>query len=207
MGEKIDLKEIEKKAWRSTYQDGLWDIYIGLLIIGYALLFYLNYLEFEEPLLILFLVSWNAIPILILFFGKKFITPKRIGSVKFGEKRKKTKKRLTYFLTANVFILVIFLILTQLGIFELIPFEGLMVPLILGLFISIPLFIVAYFLDFSRLYVYSIFFGVGYLLSELFYPLVGAPLDSLLSFGVPGIVITLIGVYFLFSFLKKYPKE
>ena len=207
MVENVDLKEIEKKAWRATYQDGLWDIYIGLLITGFALIFYLNFLGLEEPLLIFFLCCWVTIPILILSFGKKFITPKRIGSVKFGKKRKKTKKRLTYFLTANVFILLMFLILTQLGLFELIPLEGLMVPLFFGLFISIPLSIVAYFLDFSRLYVYAIIFGLGYLLSELFYPIVGAPLDSFLSFGVPGIIITLIGVYFLISFLKKYPKE
>ena len=207
MVENVDLKEIEKKAWRATYQDGLWDIYMGLLITGFALIFYLNFLGLEEPLLIFFLCCWVTIPILILSFGKKFITPKRIGSVKFGKKRKKTKKRLTYFLTANVFILLMFLILTQLGLFELIPLEGLMVPLFFGLFISIPLSIVAYFLDFSRLYVYAIIFGLGYLLSELFYPIVGAPLDSFLSFGVPGIIITLIGVYFLISFLKKYPKE
>jgi len=205
--ENVDLKEIEKKAWRATYQDGLWDIYIGLLITGFALIFYLNFLGLEEPLLIFFLCCWMTIPILILSFGKKFITPKRIGSVKFGRKRKKTKQKLTYFLTANVFILLIFLILTQLGLFELIPLEGLMFPLILGLLISIPLSIVAYFLDFNRLYVYSIFFGLGYFLSELFYPLVGAPLDSFLSFGVPGIVITLIGIYFFISFIKKYPKE
>jgi len=207
MVEKMDLKEIEKKAWRSTYEDGLWDIYIGFLITGYAFLFYLNFLGFEDPQLIFFLIGWNAIPIFILSLGKKFITPKRIGSVKFGKKRKKTKKRLTYFLTANAFILLIFSILTPLGLFELIPLEGLMVPLVLGLFITIPLSIVAYFLDFSRLYVYSIFFGLGYFLSELLFPLVGTPLDSLLSFGVPGTVITLIGLYFLISFLKKYPKE
>ena len=207
MVEKVDLKEIEKKAWRATYQDGLWDIYIGLLIIGYAFLFWLNTFGIEEPLLIFFLICWNTIPILILTFGKKFITPKRIGLVKFGKKRKKTKKRLTYFLTANLFILLIFSILTPMGVFELIPLEGLMVPLFLGLFISIPLFIVAYFLDFSRLYVYSIFFGLGFLLSDLLFPLVGTPFDFLLSFGLPGIVITLIGVYFFISFIKKYPKE
>jgi hypothetical protein len=207
MVEIVDLKEIEKKAWRATYQDGLWDIYIGLLITGFAFLFLLNTFGIEEPLLFFFLICWNTIPILILFFGKKFITPKRIGSVKFGKKRKKTKKRLTYFLTANLFILLIFLILTPMGVFELIPLEGLMVPLFLGLFISIPLFIVAYFLDFSRLYVYSIFFGLGLLLSDLLFPLVGTPFDFLLSFGLPGIMITLIGVYFLISFIKKYPKE
>jgi hypothetical protein len=27
----INLKELERKAWRSVFQDGLWDIYLGLL--------------------------------------------------------------------------------------------------------------------------------------------------------------------------------
>jgi len=34
MTDNLDLKELEKKAWRSTFQDGLWDIYFGLLIFG-----------------------------------------------------------------------------------------------------------------------------------------------------------------------------
>ena len=31
MTEPLNLKEIEKKAWRSTFEDGLWDIYLGSL--------------------------------------------------------------------------------------------------------------------------------------------------------------------------------
>jgi len=27
----IDMKELEKKAWKSTFQDGLWDIMLGLV--------------------------------------------------------------------------------------------------------------------------------------------------------------------------------
>ena len=40
MSQEIDLKQIERKAFRSTYQDGLWDIYIGLVVIFMALYMY-----------------------------------------------------------------------------------------------------------------------------------------------------------------------
>jgi hypothetical protein len=33
MTTKLDLKEIEKRAFLSTYQDGIWDIYYGLIVI------------------------------------------------------------------------------------------------------------------------------------------------------------------------------
>jgi len=29
----FNLTEIEKKAYRSTFQDGLWDIFLGLLLL------------------------------------------------------------------------------------------------------------------------------------------------------------------------------
>ena len=34
MSEKIDLKELERRAFRSTFQDGLWDIFLGLLLLN-----------------------------------------------------------------------------------------------------------------------------------------------------------------------------
>ena len=36
----INLKEIERKAFRSTYQDGLWDIYFGLIVVGMSIFIY-----------------------------------------------------------------------------------------------------------------------------------------------------------------------
>ena len=32
MSEKLNLKELERKAWRSFFDDGLWDIFLGLLL-------------------------------------------------------------------------------------------------------------------------------------------------------------------------------
>ena len=37
MTEKMNLKEIEKKAYRFTYQDGIYDIMFGVLLLLFAL--------------------------------------------------------------------------------------------------------------------------------------------------------------------------
>ncbi len=36
MPQEIDLKQIERKAYLSCYQDGIWDLFIGLAFIGMA---------------------------------------------------------------------------------------------------------------------------------------------------------------------------
>ena len=35
MSTQLNLKEIERKAFRSTYQDGLWDIHLGLIFVRF----------------------------------------------------------------------------------------------------------------------------------------------------------------------------
>ena len=40
MSTQLNLKEIERKAFRSTYQDGLWDLFFGLVVVGMALFVY-----------------------------------------------------------------------------------------------------------------------------------------------------------------------
>jgi len=33
MNNQLNLKELERKAFRSTYQDGLWDVQFGFIVI------------------------------------------------------------------------------------------------------------------------------------------------------------------------------
>ncbi len=37
MNDAMDLKMLEKNAWRSFHQDGLWDIYLGLILWALAI--------------------------------------------------------------------------------------------------------------------------------------------------------------------------
>jgi len=208
MSENIDLKELEKKAYRSIFNDGLWDLFIGLIILtmGLNTLFgsILNLPELWN-IIVPSLVG-NIIAFLVFYLGKKFITIPRIGFVKFGPKRKSKQLKLKIFLFIVFIANIILFILPLTGIINYIQFEPLILILILGIGIfTIPFCVVAYFLDFTRLYYYAFLAGIGFFLTELLYPIVGAPLDTILAFGITGGVIVVIGLYYFIRFLKKYP--
>jgi len=199
--EKLSLKELEKKAYRSTFQDGIWDIYLGIIILGLALstigtLFGLP--SIISMLIILPLVYSIGIAILIL--GKKKITVPRIGYVKFGSKRQRRKKELVIFLSI---ILIINLIIFLLSNFEIIDIKGLFLLNII--IIVMPLGIVAYLLDFKRLYIIAFLIGIGIYFTIELQDILGFPLSPILIFGCIGIIIVSWGLYYLINFLKKYP--
>lgn len=208
MADDVDLKALEKKAYRSFFNDGLWDLFIGLIILNFGLNTFLSsLLNLSEFLsLIILTLGWNILAFLIFFLGKKFITIPRIGFVKFGPKRKSKEKKLKIFLSAFVIVNIFMVILPFTALFDNIELEPLLLTLFLGLtFFTFPFCVVAYFLDFNRLYYYAILAGIGLFLTELLYPILGSPLDTILSFGITGGAIVVIGLYYFIRFLKKYP--
>ncbi|MHA2281812.1 MAG: hypothetical protein ACXAC5_13295 [Promethearchaeota archaeon] len=205
MTENIDLKDLEKRAWRSTFQDGLWDIYFGLLFSGMGIYTIPQLFGLDDTLsLIMILMIWDFSLVPLLVIGKKLITIPRMGFVKFGRKRVVKKVKLAIFLLFMVGLNVIFLFL---------PFSGLNIRLnafttmlIIGiLFITVPICVVAYFLQFERLYLIAIMGGLGLSLAELLRPIVGSPLHSIITFCILGGIITVWGIVILNRFLKEYP--
>lgn len=207
MNEQFDLRGLEKRAWRSAFQDGIWDLYFGWLFLGLGIApFGDNFGLPGDVGSMIIILCWNIIAVLFLILGKKFITNPRIGFVKFGAKRKKMKKRLLGFLVFNMILVFLFLFVNISGFFDALNIGGLTEPLVVGLLlITVPLSILAYFLEYHRLYIYAIVFGLGFFISELLYPLVGSPLDLFLSQGLVGIAVFSIGLVYLTQFLRKYP--
>ncbi|MBD3195543.1 MAG: hypothetical protein GF317_10835 [Candidatus Lokiarchaeota archaeon] len=207
-GNEINLKELEKKAYRSFFQDGLWDIFIGILILNLGILMSDTFISNLEELSLLIITSvWNLIAFFILYFGKKFLTIPRLGYVKFGPKRKRRRTYLKVILLINCLIGIIFFIIQLGGFLPLAEINMILTSLILGfLFITIPFSVLAYILDFMRLFFYGFVFGLGFFLTEILYPLFGHPLDTLFAFIVPSVIIITIGCYYLLIFLHKYPR-
>lgn len=204
----IDLKLLEKKVYKSFFEDGFWDIFIGMLILGFAVSWTRVFFDIFEPWdLMIILIIWNTIAFLVFYLGKKFVTTPRIGIVKFGDKRKARQRRLRIFLAINVLFGFIIFFLTFFGLLEFLSLTGSLAPLIIGLVaITFPFTIIAYFLDFNRLYIYGLIGGLTFFMSDIIYSVLGSPLDSIIGFGVPGGIIIFIGLSFLIKFLRKYPK-
>ena len=107
MNTQIDLKELERKAFRSTYQDGLWDILFGIIVITLA--FYMfrptgGYSIFNT---VAFIVGFGVAN-LVFWAGKYLITVPRMGLVTFGQTRKQKTTRLVIILGVVVLIQVAF---------------------------------------------------------------------------------------------------
>ena len=206
MAQNINLKELEKKAWRSTFEDGLFDIYLGILFFGigtgsaFGLIFgqWYNYL-------FIFLIM--GVSIIILTLGKNYITVPRVGFVKFGKQRKIRKAKIMLVLIINIiFLLAIWYLLTtpQGGLKYELPFNAFS-GLFIGLLMMIPLWAVAYLLQFNRLFYHAILIGLTPFATDLLELFMNNILSIILAYAIMDGIIVITGVVFLFRFLKKYP--
>jgi hypothetical protein len=206
MSQNINLKELERKAWRSYFQDGLWDIYLGLLLLAMAVWALLSDVGFSESWGMTILIGLEVLAMLVLWAGKKFITVPRMGRVKFGPKR---KARLNW-----VRVVLLLSVLVGAGVFVAAlavrsnrP-EGLNTALIFPVAWVVNMIIVfslgAYFLDFSRLYLIGVMYALPVPLDILFRKFADIDL-SFIAFGVPAMVILIIGLVVFTRFLRDYP--
>jgi hypothetical protein len=203
--EKIDLKEIEKRTWRSTFEDGILDIYFGILILGLGVGMSISSLLPNHADM---LVPFFFIGIGLAFFlpAKKFITKPRLGVVKFGLKRKGRKLKTLIVLSVNLIILLILYIIRFTNPELNLEFPGYLDGLILGLlFITAPVCFTAYFIQYPRFYLYGILVGISFFLSDLFSIFIPEPFDTLIVFSLISSIIIIMGIMYLVKFLQKYP--
>ena len=199
MEENIDLKEIEKNAYKVILQDGFIDIELGIMFIGMGInAFFSDFVPIFMNILGFIIVG--IIAILPVFIGKKYIVAPRVGMIKFGAKRKAQKKKVLIFSLINTMILVFVLILTINSVLQQLPLHGVSLLLVLGLvFATLPLSILAYIIEFPRLFLYGLLIGFGLSLAEI--------LEFFNVVLLIGIVIFIVGLTYLVKFLRKYPLQ
>jgi len=206
MSQTIDLKEIERKAFKSTFQDGLWDIYLGvlLLVMGIGPVFY----NINVPVwLILLIMAALALLILLAFrAGKKLITIPRMGLVEYGSKGKARKKKAAIVFTVSVFVGVVLFVVALLMYSN--PLKGQnwgVIIVVMGALNLILVFgLAAYFLEFERLYLIGVLYALPLPLLILIDELTGIDLGFWAT-AFPASAILLIGLIVLIRFLHAYP--
>lgn len=202
----FNLSEIEKKAYRSTFQDGLWDIVWGVIIIGMGINTVLKNMGVPKPLYYLVI---PLIAVLIGYFGKQRITIPRMGFVRFGPKREQTKRKIWILASIITPIQIILIILIKMQIFQSTFETGLsnyVGPLFLVMFTIIIFAIIAHIIDFPRFFLFGILMGLSIITAEILYLHVGSPLDGLIPFSIAGTIILVNGLVLMVRSLKKYPR-
>ena len=208
--EQMDIKTLEKKAFRSFFKDGIYDLFMGLLLLSFGLPLILQefgWIDYETiamPLLIPLILNVSAL--LFFVFGKKYITVPRLGIAQFGKTRKRKLKHAKLFLAFSVLIGVVLFFLSLFKIFPAGGTTGIPLPfLIFGINSLLVLSFVAYFLDFTRLYLYAFLFAISLPLTfwlkkntELHYP-------SLWVFTLTTVPILAVGCVVFIQFLSQFP--
>ena len=191
MTQNINLKELEKKAWTSTFEDGITDIGIGLILVLTTICQTFDDARF-------YLYALFIVPALFVTAAKKYIITPRMGLVKFSRARNRKRYMLYLIMTISIAFL---LILTVKGLFQQLP----MTPVIVGAIVFFIPCLIAYFLNFDRMYIYAVLFTLSFALNEITIANTGVIASGAYAWLISGIIMVVIGVVYLVRFLKKYP--
>jgi hypothetical protein len=212
MSETLSLKQLEQKAYRSFFKDGLWDISLGTLLlalgVGGAIARLGIAWGYLIPDLHAITLCLYVVATAVLVVGKKYITVPRMGAVRFGPARKARLSASVLILTGSALLgLVLFLLFSD----KLVPagwLSGRLIGLIAFALNALIVFsLLAYFLDFRRLYGYAVLWALAFPASDTVAahtPLSGAG-AFLLTIGAFSAVMLGIGIVLLARFLRDYP--
>jgi hypothetical protein len=208
MNTQLDLKEMERKAFRATYQDGLWDLYFGLIVVCMSIFVYRPASGYS-PLNIVLALCAFGVAFGLFWAGKKFITLPRMGQVRFGAKREKRKR------TMIIALSVVVLIQSLLFVLQLIAWANpglgeringlirdrnvmdLVVASVGALIVGPSMILVAYFRDFPRGYFIAAMIALAvFLMIYLNQPVY--PIFISMLIALPGLVLFV-------RFLRNYP--
>jgi hypothetical protein len=184
----VDLKEIRSRVYLSYFQDGLWDILLGLFPIFWGIGLLTDTAGLSGV--------WFVPAYWIIWALKKRITHPRIGQAKVPQTRKTSVRLL---IAGTITFVIAIAAFMSIQLFD--SANGLdgYFMFIFGAIIAIMASLIAYWWRVSRWYAYAALLLAGAAsLQWLDTPLAW-------SFIVPGAIIVLSGVYMLIRFLRRYP--
>jgi hypothetical protein len=202
MSPEISLKEAERKVFTSTFQHGLWDIFIGCFLLQLVIGPFLSRSLGDFWSSAVFLPFW-ALAFAALWLVKRHVVAPRVGAVRFGAWR---KARLRKF---NIVSLVVCLVAFALGVLSAVDFAvvpGWMIAARFGLVFLLLFSLAAYFLDFTRLYAYGLLTAASPLVGEWLWVHMGVPHHGYpVVFGISAATALCVGVVKFVRLLHDYP--
>jgi hypothetical protein len=183
----LDMREIESSAYRAYFEDGMWDIFFGLMFITSTIRTLTDNVWFT-----LLIIVAIAVPNI----GKRYITIPRLGRVKFGPRRVKRQIYMLLIILAAVVISVSILLISRSG-----GLEGrLLGDIVFAVMVIVVTGAMGYFLEYPRLIIHGFIFAAIMLISGQYGMEAGG-----YAYLLGGAISLTIGLLTLRAFLKKYP--
>ncbi|UCF71614.1 MAG: hypothetical protein JSW49_04910 [candidate division WOR-3 bacterium] len=206
--QRIDLKKLERKVWTSFYEDGIWDIYLGLLLSAIAVGAFFTDTGLTEKYSIIGHSGVIVLAILVLLLGKRLITVPRMGTVVFGPRGRArlTKTQILLAISCVTGLAAFLLLASTMGnATARQPVMDYIIPIFWTVNMLVLFSLAAYFLNYRRLYIIGFLYAVAVPADKIMRQLLHIDL-SVIAFGVPALAILIMGFVVLARFLKKYPK-
>ena len=202
MTQNLSLKDAERKIFRTTYNDGLWDIFLACFFFTFIIELYISpyWGDFWSSTLMLPVM---AISYLIIWLIRKYVVIPRTGVVKFGIIRKaKLRKFTVIMLIVNILAFILGLV----SVLSFGSFPGQIYSYFFGATLLIFFSFGAFFLDISRLYFYGLLAGLSPLIGEWLWSQGYAAHHGFpLTFGTLAGIMTIVGLVIFFRFLRNNP--
>ena len=196
-----DLKTLEREAFRKSFADGLFDVFLGLVLAMMAVSGAIDRLDLSDgALLVVTVALFGSVTGGMIWVRHRVVRP-RLGTFKPGPTRMRRIRATRLVLAASVALGLCAAALPALGS----PPAGIgrWLPLILLANSVIVFGLMAYFLDVPRFFLYGFLFPAPLIAVFWWGPLTLA--ETLLAFGVPVAIIVGIGLFKLTRFLRDYP--
>lgn len=194
MNEKINLKQISKKAYTSYHQDGILDISLAIVIFTFAIMIIID-------------LPWlgGSIGILAMFFyagAKKVFTVPRLGYVKFPKQR---EQRILTALVVLGFLgfalgLLVFTQTESGGTPSWLLFLTDNYMLAIGGIVSFLFLLGGYTFQTKRMYTYTLLVLTIFIVGHFIY----YPLEYYLL--LLSTIMFAVGILMMIRFVNKYPK-
>jgi len=212
MSDAISLKELERKAYRHFFKDGIWDICLGVLLLAFGIGGTISRLGmtwgYVMPDLHAITLLLYVLSMAVLVVGKRYITVPRLGRVQFGAARRRRLSSSVLILLGSALLgLIVFLLLGGKGIPETWKSAVPTGRLLFAVNALVVFGLLAYFLDFRRLYGYAVLWALAFPASEAVavHTALSRAGAFLLTVGAFSGVMLGTGVVLLLRFLRGYP--
>ena len=205
MTTKINLEELERNAFKSTYQDGIWDIYLGLMLLPMVIwLLLVAYPDNPSTWAVAFTFGFFAVPFFLFRAAKKYLVMPRLGLVQFGVERQRKRRKLGLAMSLSLLGTAVIVLITAFSLiptFDNLPEWAFIVGLV-GVKLVIVFSLIAYFNDFPRAYLYGWFYALS--IVNLFTQMDGGSGIPLLPVVFSAFMIV-FGTILLIQFLRDHP--
>lgn len=202
-----DLKDLEKEAFRKFYDDGIFDVYLGAILITMGVAAAVAD-RMDNETAGLFVTLGLALGVTVpLLLWRRHLLRSRLGAFRPGPERQRKIKGTRLVLLGSVVLgIIVFGVTTALLNSDTSADTlGAIIPLIWFLNSVAVLGAMAYYLDVPRFYAEGVVVGLA--MPLMIWPdvLWDTMVEPWLAFGVPGAIVISVGLYKLVHFLRNYP--